>query len=256
MSKQAIFKEDIIQLLDEVGVKTGDVVEVHSALSSLGYVIGGPQTVVEALQEVLTKQGTIVMALQNSSNSEPGYWERPAVDFNLYHKIREKTPIFQPGISCLSHMGLVVEYFSHLKDVVYSNHPNTAFVAWGSYAQQLCANQSLDFPIGLNSPIYKMINLQAKVLLIGVDYDSVTSFHYGEYLSKCRPIVLDGSKTSDGEWTKYLEIQYNSDDFMAVGKTLQAKKLVKQLPIAKGFMRYFMMFDGVEATCQYIKSLE
>lgn len=68
---KTIYKEDIVQGLTELGLKRGDVVIVHTSLKSIGYVCGGAQTVIEALIEVVTSEGTIVMPTQSWKNLDP-----------------------------------------------------------------------------------------------------------------------------------------------------------------------------------------
>ena len=46
---ERIDKERIIKDLKDLGLKEGDTVIVHSSLSSLGYVEGGADTVIDAL---------------------------------------------------------------------------------------------------------------------------------------------------------------------------------------------------------------
>ena len=62
---RVILKEEIIQKLREVGLEKGDAVMVHTALKRMGYVCGGAQTVIEALMEVVGKDGTIMMPTQS-----------------------------------------------------------------------------------------------------------------------------------------------------------------------------------------------
>ena len=62
---RVILKEEIVQKLREVGLEKGDVVMVHTSLKQMGYVCGGAQTVIEALMEVVGKDGTIMMPTQS-----------------------------------------------------------------------------------------------------------------------------------------------------------------------------------------------
>lgn len=58
---KVLFKEDIISVLRQLVVEDKMDIAVHSSLSSLGYVIGGAHTVIQALKEVVTKDGSIYM---------------------------------------------------------------------------------------------------------------------------------------------------------------------------------------------------
>ena len=54
-------KREIVKGLNGLGLKKGDIVLLHSALSTLGRVAGGANTVVDAFIEVLAKEGTLVV---------------------------------------------------------------------------------------------------------------------------------------------------------------------------------------------------
>ena len=51
----------LVDDLRRLGVRPGMVLLVHSSLSALGWVVGGPVVVIQALQDVLTPDGTLVM---------------------------------------------------------------------------------------------------------------------------------------------------------------------------------------------------
>ena len=50
---------DLVSGLGSLGLTSGDVVFVHSSLSSFGHVEGGAETVVQAFLEVLGPEGTL-----------------------------------------------------------------------------------------------------------------------------------------------------------------------------------------------------
>ena len=54
-------KDVIVQGLRELGLREGDLMVVHSSLSSFGYVVGGPDTVIDALLETVGPRGTVIM---------------------------------------------------------------------------------------------------------------------------------------------------------------------------------------------------
>ena len=53
--------EKITKDLRSLGVKAGDVLLVHSSLSSMGHVEGGAETVIAALRAVLGEEGTLML---------------------------------------------------------------------------------------------------------------------------------------------------------------------------------------------------
>jgi aminoglycoside 3-N-acetyltransferase len=66
-SRVRVSKEDIEVALRELGLKKGEIVGVHSSLSSFGYVEGGADTVIDALIEVVGREGTIVMPTHSTN---------------------------------------------------------------------------------------------------------------------------------------------------------------------------------------------
>ena len=52
--------ERLVSDFKSLGIKEGDVLLVHSSLSSMGNVEGGADTVIDALLEVLGKEGTLL----------------------------------------------------------------------------------------------------------------------------------------------------------------------------------------------------
>ena len=67
--------EDLMRL----GINNDDIVLVHSAMSSLGWVCGGAQTVITALIKAVGKDGTLVMPAHSGEWSDPAEWGNPAV---------------------------------------------------------------------------------------------------------------------------------------------------------------------------------
>ena len=54
-------KKELIKGLQDIGLRPGMSVEVHSSLSSFGQVEGGAETVIEALMECVGSEGSIFM---------------------------------------------------------------------------------------------------------------------------------------------------------------------------------------------------
>ena len=68
--KVRVTKEDIKKGLAELGLKRGDVVGVHSSLSSFGYVEGGADTVIDALLETVGEEGAVVMPTYSTNRED------------------------------------------------------------------------------------------------------------------------------------------------------------------------------------------
>ena len=132
---QVILKDEIIQKLKEVGLKSGDTVMVHTSLGKMGYVCGGAQAVIEALMEVVGDSGTIMMPTQSWKNLDPEtgvHWEPDQKDWQL---IRDNWPAYDKNLTPTNTMGAVAEMFRQLPGSVRSDHPARSVCAWGRYAE-------------------------------------------------------------------------------------------------------------------------
>ena len=62
MAKKGWSKEELIKdLRESCGLKAGDMIIAHSSMKEVGRVQDGTKTIVEAMKEVITPEGTIIM---------------------------------------------------------------------------------------------------------------------------------------------------------------------------------------------------
>nr|WP_234405394.1 AAC(3) family N-acetyltransferase [Listeria weihenstephanensis] len=85
-----------------------------------------------------------------------------------------------------------------MKDVKRSSHPKYSFCAWGSDAAFITEKHALNFGFGEQSPLGRLYELQAKIVLFGVDHDKNTSLHLAEHRAKKIPHST-GAIANDGE---------------------------------------------------------
>jgi len=67
---ESISKADIKLGLIKLSVQQGEVIGVHSSLRSFGYVVGGADTVIDALLEVVGETGTVMMPTHSTNRTE------------------------------------------------------------------------------------------------------------------------------------------------------------------------------------------
>ncbi len=236
-TKEPITKTRLINDLRTIGLKPGDVVISHFSMSKIGWILGGEITVIEALIETLTEEGTLVMPSFTPIPGEPSNWRYPPVPESWWQIIRDEAPIYNPETTPTSRLGRIPELFRTFPGVLRGNHPNAPFAAWGKHASEIVKEQFLEQPFGKGSPLERLYDLDALILLIGVGHLNNTSLHYAEYTAKIPnfPRVTRGTAVmKDGKriWMEYDEIDSSSDDFEDLGQAYE--KRIDYQPVIVG----------------------
>lgn len=213
----------LIRDLQKLGLHEGMTLIVHSAISQLGWVCGGAQAVVMALEATLGESGTLVMPTHSNHLSDPSQWQNPPVPASWWQVIQETMPAYQPDLTPTREMGSVVECFRKQTGVIRGSHPHYSFAAWGKHAATVAVqNQPLDFSFSNDSTLARLYDLDGWVLLLGVGHESNTSLHLAEYRTDYPgkqvkrvgvPILLAGQR----QWVEFQDINWDSDDFPALG---------------------------------------
>lgn len=154
---------DITAGLYHLGLPAGAGVVVHSSLRSFGRVEGGARTVIEALMEVLTPQGTLLMpSFNHNAIVEEG-------GAGYYHPLETPTT-----------NGAIADLFWRLPGVLRSLDPTHAVAAWGRNASAYTANHHRTLTMGPRSPLGLLNADGGYGLLLGVGYESNTFHHVVE----------------------------------------------------------------------------
>ncbi len=194
--------------LERLGVGGGQLLMVHSSLSSLGYVIAGAQTVVGALLDVLGPRGTLVMPAFSPEISDPVGWDDPTFTGEALSIARDNLPTFDPAITPTS-MGAIAETFRTWPGALRSAHPQVSVTALGPLAPKIVAPHELEWGQGAGSPFERLYDLDTKILLLGVGFNRATILHYAESLvphgrRKTRSIPID--QNGERSWTSVPDV--------------------------------------------------
>lgn len=193
MVTSPVVRSDLIAGLRSLGLEAGMGVMVHSSLRSFGYVDGGPDTVIAALMEVVTPEGTLLMPSFNHGapfgQAGPGYFD----------------PTETPTTN-----GAIPDRFWRMPGVVRSLNPTHAFAAWGKHAVRYTAHHHRTLTMGPSSPLGLLQQDGGVCLLLGVDYKANTFHHVVEMTTgapclgqrtEAYPIVLpDGRRVMGRTW--------------------------------------------------------
>jgi aminoglycoside 3-N-acetyltransferase len=161
-------KADIKKCLNKLGLKTGNVVIVHSSLSSIGQVEGGVDALIDAFLETIGREGTLV------------------------------APVF-------GDLGIFTITLKNRPDAVISDCPLGTVAAIGADAEFICRDHwKAETAHGHDTPYMKIAGLGGYVCLLGVDQDRNTTMHSVEALLELPYLSsADGKvKTGDGEIEK------------------------------------------------------
>ena len=259
MNRKIVLKQDILNALKEIGLKQGLSVMVHTSLSSLGFVCGGAQIVIESLLETVGIDGTIIMPTQSWKNLDPStgvHWEEPK---EWYDIIRENWPAYDKDITPTNTMGSVAEMFRKWKGTLRSDHPARSVAAWGKYASYITENHDLSNIFGEGSPLSKLYDLDGYVLLIGVGYDKNTSLHLADvranYPSKHNCIehsaILENGKRL---WKSYETLFVDGEDFDQIGKAFEENYTVKKVTLGNGTITLIKQRELVDFAVKWIEA--
>lgn len=157
--------EKMAQDLVNLGIKEDDTILMHSSLSSLGFVEGGADTVIDTLLSLITKGTLLIPALSYSTVNK----DNPA--FSV-----KDTP------SCI---GKISETFRKRDGVIRSIHPTHSVCGIGKYAKEILSQHiETSTPAGNKSPFALLPKYNGKILMLGCTMRPNTSMHAVEELTR------------------------------------------------------------------------
>lgn len=251
-------RESLAQDLLNLGVTAGMTLEVHSSLSSLGWVCGGPVAVVQALMDVVTEAGTLLMPTQTYQCCDPQNWCQPSVPKEWWPTLRDHLPAFDPQVTPAQLMGQIVETFRTWPGVIRSTHPRVSFAAWGKHAHAITAEHSLDYGLGEQSPLAKLYALDGYVLLLGVGYDRCAALHLAEYrarnpkqITERSPLLENGQRI----WKTYVDRELDSNPFKDIMCDLRSEEneIERTELVGDAIARLFPMRPSVDFAVTWIE---
>lgn len=228
------------------GLQPGQTVIVHSSLSKLGWVVGGPVAVIQALLRVVGPSGTLMMPTQTWKNLDPasGVYQAEAIPEAWWPIIREHLPAYDPAITPSIGMGAIAELFRTWPGAQRSRHPTRSFAALGPNADVLTAEHPLTDVFGPASPLGKLYELDGSILIIGVNHRRNTSLHLAEHLANYRgkryvqessAVLVDGVR----RWITYPSPDLmQDDDFAEIGDAYEVEHGIARHRVGQADVRF------------------
>ncbi len=229
-----VTKEQIKAGLSELGLNAGDLVVVHSSLSSFGKVAGGAETVVNAILEVLGPSGTLIVP---TFHFEPGIFDH------------ENTP---------SIVGAITEEARGRRDAIRSHHPTHSVAAIGPLAEAITEDVEKHDPFGRGSALHKALMVGGKILQLGVTHTTNSTLHVAEELAKVPYLDRQrhvGIRKPDGDVVyKWIRRPGCSQGFDAVDEQMYEQNAITEVMIGECRARLMDARTLVDTAVELLKT--
>ncbi|MCX4975473.1 aminoglycoside N(3)-acetyltransferase [Streptomyces sp. NBC_00620] len=238
-----VTRDTVSAQLQSLGVRPGETLLLHSSLSSPGWVCGGAVAVVQGLLDTLGPDGTLVVPTQSGDLSDPALWSNPPVPEEWWPAIRAAMPAYDPLVTPARGVGVIPETVRNWPGALRSAHPQTSFAAIGPGAAAVVEGHAPDCRLGERSPLARLEEMGARVLLLGAGYDACTAFHLAEYRIPS-PLVEVGRPAAGG-WEEVTEVSISSERFDELGSDFERDRPVVRGRVGAADTRLFPVADAV-----------
>lgn len=194
---------------------------IHAHLSAVGWVPGGADTVLRALLDVVTEDGTLMVLCS---------WEHHCYDLERWPADRRAAylagpPMFDPLVSAGDPgLGRLPERLRTWPGARRSRHPLGSFAALGRRSDEMVADQPWDGMYGPGSPLDRLVRADGRVLLLGAPLGTATLLHYAEAVAAVPEppsgpgkrrvtyrMPLPGRGTGDVVWREFTDLETGSE---------------------------------------------
>jgi aminoglycoside 3-N-acetyltransferase len=241
-----------------IEVKREMTLMVHSSLSSIGWVVGGPSTVVRVLLEVIGEDGTLAMPAATPHCADPATWRAPKVPEAWLDEVRDQLPLFDPETTPTT-MGAIAETFRTWPGTLRSHHPLESVCARGALASEITREHSLAFSEGRGGPFGKLYDLDTWILLLGVGFNRCTALHFAESLVEKRRVTTVRFPALDEGRRVWLEVPNVADDndthFPIIGREYLSAGRAKVGSLGDAQSTLFPMRDLVDFAVSYFEAV-
>ncbi|WP_051759964.1 aminoglycoside N(3)-acetyltransferase [Herbidospora cretacea] len=247
--------------LRALGVAPGQTLMVHSSMRSIGWVEGGAPSVVAALTGVLGPEGTLVVPVFTTANSDSSPWYHAATEgmsAEEARRFRDEMPPFDPATTPSTGMGAVAEAVRLSPGAVRSAHPQTSYAAIGPLAGKLVSGHDAECHHGEDSPLARLYDIGGHVLLMGVGFDRCTVFHLAEYryLHPRTPTRLYRCVVRDGDgrkWWEFTDVILDDSDFAQLGADFAATGNVRRGMVGGAHCHFFPVRQAVDFAVSWMR---
>lgn len=256
---RTIDRSEVARDVRALGLPSDAVYLVHSSLRRVGDLENGPRTLVDGLRDACGSRSTIVVPTFTAGNSTTTReYRRRTAGMSDRQLLAEEAKIlaFHRETTPSQNVGIVAEYVRSDPASVRSNHPQTSFSAVGPYADQLVRIHDLECHLGEQSPLRRLYDVDAVVLLIGVGFEVCTCFHLAEYrLARPAPprlyrtfVMADGQR----ELREFFAPETDDSDFGRIGAEMVGESFVNVGRIRNAPVHWFRLRAGVDFAAEWM----
>lgn len=179
-TRTPVTRSELVADLQRLGLRPGTAM-VHASLSALGWVVGGSQTVVEAMLACLGPHGTLCAqaSWEDIPFGHAGWPERWRAAYEA------ELPPFDATLSAAApYEGRLAERIRTWPGAHRSAHPGTGIAAVGARAAALTADHRLDDSFGAGTPYARLVDERAQIVLLGVPLRTLSLLHHAEAIAR------------------------------------------------------------------------
>jgi aminoglycoside N3'-acetyltransferase len=168
----------LIDDLRRLGVRRGDTLMIHASFRAIGPLPGGPEALLDALEDAVGSDGTLLMILGADIEHD---WVNRLPEAERLPLLAEVPP-FDPATAPVFHeVGHFAEIFRRRGGTRVTDNPSGRFGARGRLAHDLLADAPWHDYYGPGSPLDRFCQIGGRVLRIGANLDTTTVLHFAEY---------------------------------------------------------------------------
>ena len=244
-SPATVTKNDILSGLGALGLGPGAGVIVHSSLKSFGFVEDGPQTVIEALMETLTPDGTLLMP-----------------SFNHDLPFREGGPGVYDPTQTPTINGAIPDHFWRMPGVLRSLDPTHPVAAWGRNARRYTDFHHRTLTMGPESPLGLLCAEDGVALLLGVGYWANTFHHVVEMSTgapclgrrtEAYPVRLPDGRLVEGRTWGWREDDCPINDHVLYAEEMAERGLQHEARIGQCRAILYRLKDGYRVIAELLQ---
>ncbi|MFO7975397.1 MAG: AAC(3) family N-acetyltransferase [Candidatus Hydrogenedentota bacterium] len=238
-----VTQDDILRGLQELGVRRGELVYVHSSLSAFGYVDGGADAVIDALLAAVGPEGTVAVPTFT--------WER-----NHAKSVVEFDVANDP-----SEVGRITEVFRQRPEAIRNEHVCHSTAAIGPATEVIMGGSV--HPFAYDASLYRCYELDSWYIFLGCGFSSGTALHTVEEMMQVPYRYYRGFEGStvirpDGTRVPAVSVEFlrqdgYRNDFAKMDAVFQADGILRHTHVGNATLTAARIRDVINGSVKYLE---